>query len=231
MSMPPETQLRVAHIDVLLDRPFNRSISHWRFPSESESRWSRVGNQTRPILIGEHDALEIDGDSDALISAPDGGVLHINGDLNAGLETGGFQEILIRGDVSREAKIHADGFFHLYIGGSMNGEITTTDSSKIWVDGDFRGSISTGNPSTRLYVDGDFDGTVSAHDSPSLFFLCVKGFARHESIRSISSIGYTLFNASVGVSDVPAGLYPDGPERRVTKKGNSYSRWCVLQQQ
>ena len=88
-----------------------------------------------------------------------------------------------------------------------------------------------GNASTHLYVVGDFDGTVSALVAPSLFSLCVSGFARHELIRSISSIGYTLFNASVGVSDVPAELYPDGPERRVTTKGNSYSRWCVLQQQ
>ena len=88
-----------------------------------------------------------------------------------------------------------------------------------------------GNASTRLYVDSDFDGTVSSHDSPSLFSLCVSGFARHESIHSISSIGYTLFNAGIGRSDVPAELYSDGTERRVTKKGNSYSRWCVLQQQ
>ncbi|WP_146521975.1 hypothetical protein [Stieleria varia] len=156
--------------------------------------------------------------------------MHINGDLNAGLETGGFQEILICGDVSRDAKIHADGFLHIYIGGSMNGQIVTTGSSKIWVDGDFGGSISTGNPSTNLYVSGDFDGTISAHDDPSLLFLCVTGYARHDLISAIASIGYTVFNASVGISDVSPGLYPDGPERRVTRNGKSYSRWCVLQQ-
>ncbi|WP_144058971.1 hypothetical protein [Rhodopirellula sp. SWK7] len=182
------------------------------------------------MLIGEHDALVVEGDSGALLSAPDGGILHVNGDLNADLESGGFHEIVIRGNVSSGATIRADGFLHIYIGGDMRGRIETTDSSKIWIDGDFTGSLATGNPSTNLYVAGDFSGAVAPHHDASLFFLCIDGYASHDLISSIASIGYTVFNASVGVSDVAAGLYPNGSGRRQTTSGNSYSRWCVLSQ-
>ncbi|WP_417740612.1 hypothetical protein [Rosistilla oblonga] len=227
MPLPQDTQRRVSHIDVLIDA-FHGSVAYWRLASESEKRWATVRTPTQPLLIGETDALDVDSDCNAKVSAPDGGIVHINGDLTADLETGGFHEVVIRGNVAKNATIRASGFFHLYVGGSVFGRIESTDSSKIWVDGDFKGSLATGHPSTNVNVRGDFSGTVSPLDDGSLLYLCVDGFAACELISSISKIGYTVFHASIGLSDCEPGLHPDGPGRRATSSGNSYSRWCVL---
>jgi len=180
------------------------------------------------MLIGEQDALAVDGDSNALLSAPDGGVLHVNGDVNADLDAGGLSEIVIAGNVSSKSTIRANGFLHMYVGGSMLGRIESTDTPKIWVDGDFKGTLLTGNPVTHLYIHGNFNGEISPADEAALLFLCIDGFASDDSISSIASIGYTVFNATIGTSDVDAGIYPDGPGYRLTEDGRSFSRWCVL---
>jgi len=228
MPIPPNMQRRIAHIDVLLDMAFQRSVTYWNFPSETECRWLTVENQVHPMLIGQHDALVIEGDSGALLSAPDGGVLHINGDLNFDLESGAFHEIVIHGNVSSNAIIRTGGYSSIYIGGSMRGRVEVTGSSKIWIDGNFTGSLLTGDPSTHLYIAGDLEGIIASRDDPSLLFLCVDGFASQKLISAIASIGYVIFNASVGISDVDEGIYPVGAGRRLTALGNSYSRWCVL---
>jgi len=227
MPIPQNIQRRVAHLDVLIDA-FHGSVAYWRLASESEKRWAKIENPTQPMLIGEHDALDVDSNCNARISAPDGGIIHINGDLNVDLETGGFHEVVIRGDVSADATIRASGYFHIYIGGSVLGRIESTDGARIWVDGDFRGSLATGNPSTNINIGGNFDGAIAPLDNASLLYLCVDGFASHDLISSISGIGYTVFHASIGSTDCAVGLYPDGPGRRTTESGNSYSRWCVL---
>ena len=228
MPIPQKIQRRVAHIDVLLDHAFNQSVDRWRHAPDAELRWSDVNTQYQPMLIGEQDALAVDGDSNALLSAPDGGVLHVNGDVNADMDAGGLNEIVITGNVSTESTIRSNGFLHMYVGGSMLGRIESTDTSKIWVDGDFPGALLTGNPVTHLYVHGDFNGEISPTDEAALLFLCIDGFASDDSISSIASIGYTVFNATIGTSDVDAGIYPDGPGCRLTDDGNSFSRWCVL---
>ena len=210
MPLPQDIQLRVSHIDVLIDA-FHGSVAYWRLASDSEKRWSTVMAPSQPLLIGDADALDIDSDCDANVSAPDGGIIHINGDLNADLETGGFHEVVIRGNVAKNATIRASGYLHIFIGGSVFGRIESTDSSKIWVDGDLMGSVGTGHPSTIINIRGNFCANVSPLDDGSLLYLCVDGFATRELISSISDIGYTVFHASIGSSDCDPGLYPNGP--------------------
>ncbi|QDV46723.1 hypothetical protein Enr13x_66320 [Stieleria neptunia] len=207
---------------------FPSSISYWRFNGESEKRWGERSSQTEPVLIGSGDALALNADSDALISAPDGGIVHINGDLNSGLEIGGHHEVILCGDVAKGATINASGFHHIFIGGSVYGKIAVSGSSKIWIDGDFSGALITGTPSTHVHVLGNFAADVSPMERPALLWLAVGGFAENDLMVSVASVGYTQFNATVGRSDVPAGLYPDGPTRRKTERGNSFSRWCIL---
>jgi hypothetical protein len=230
MPIPDEIKLRVAHVDLILDRAFDRSVTHWRSPVESECRWSIVESPSQSLLIGRQDALVVEGSAATKLFAPDGGVVHVTGNLNSELETGHFHEVIICGDVTENAIIRATGFSHIYIGGSMSGRIETTGSAKIWIDGDFDGFIATGNPFMTLYVTGDCRGVIMPHQAPALLYLVVSGFASRDKLTEIAAIGYTVFNASVGFSDAKAGLYPDGPGRRSTPEGNSYSRWCVLAQ-
>ena len=173
-------QHRVAYINVLSGVTFSSSIRYWQNKSESEKRWQRLGPQTKPILIGHSDGLEINGDSDATVSAPEGGLIHIHGNLNADLEVGGHHEVILSGNTSSNTTINASGFFHIYIAGSMRGQIVTSGSSEIWIDGDLTGSIRTGSPSTKLHVGGDFSGDVSPANDASLLRLSVGGFADNE---------------------------------------------------
>ncbi len=231
MPMPPELQRRVAHIDVISGMTFPSSVRCWQSPSETAFRWLTVDLQTQPMLIGERDGLLIDASSEANISAPDGGIVHINGNLNADLETGGHHEVIIRGDISERSTIRASGFFHVYVGGSVFGSIVAEDSSNIWVDGNFAGSLTTGNPATYLHIAGDLSGSISPTNRAALLWLSVGGFADDTLVTSISMMGYTQFNATIGSSTVPPGIYPSGPGRRETESGgNSFRRWCVLSQ-
>ena len=227
MPIPRSIQHRVAYADIFTDHAFTRSVSFWRLPTDTERRWATIKPLSEPILIGPSDALDVDCDSNATISAPEGEIIHINGDLNAGLELAGYHEIVIRGNVGAGATIRASGFCHVYIGGSVLGRIESTGSSKIWIDGDFTGTLLTGHPSTNLFVGGDFAASVKPRGNGSLLFLCVEGFATNDSISELASVGYTLFHASIGFSDVDAGLYPTGPGTRKAGSGVSHFRWCV----
>lgn len=231
MPIPNYLQRSVAYVDILTDHAFSRSVSYWRDPNDTACRWSKINTLSNPLLIGPKDALEIDCDSNATISAPDGGVIHINGNLNADLEPAGHHEIVIRGNVDENATIRATGFCHVYIGGSVFGRIESVGSCRLWIDGGFSGALMTGHPSTNLHVSGDFSAAVRPIKKASLLFISIDGFARHDLISDIASVGYTMFNASIGASDVNPGLYPEGPGRRKTESGASHFRWCVQSQQ
>ncbi|MFG0267641.1 MAG: hypothetical protein ACF8AM_21185 [Rhodopirellula sp. JB055] len=227
MPIPEHLQRRVAYVDILTAHAFNRSVSFWRDPTDTERRWSKIETLPNPLLIGPNDALDVDCDSNGAISAPDGSVIHINGNLNADLEPAGHYEIVISGNVGENATIRASGFCHVYIGGPVFGRIESADSCKLWIDGDFNGTLLTGHPSNNLHVSGDFNAAVRPINKASLLFVSIDGFARHDLISNIASVGYTVFNASIGASDVDAGLYPEGSGRRKTESGASHFRWCV----
>ena len=228
MPIPSDTQRRIAQIDVMLNMAFGRSVEYWRFPSATELRWNTTSSISKDILIGGSDGLLIDGDANAKVTMEEGGVLQISGNLNAEIESGGFQEIIIVGDVSANAVIRASGFFHLYVRGNVYGRLESTDSSKIWIDGGFFGTLLTGNPSTHLYIRGNAQGLISPKNSASLLYLYIDGFVKSSALEKIKDIGYTQFHASVGTSDVDPGLYPTDCGHRITETGNSYARWCVL---
>ncbi|MEO9594127.1 hypothetical protein [Rhodopirellula bahusiensis] len=220
-------QRRIAHLDVLAEMQFPVSISHWHSGGPQEFRWTRRKSQADPILIGRRDALEIDADADSTISAPDGGIVHINGDVNADLELGEHHEVIICGDVCKNATIRADGYHHLYVAGSVFGEIAVSGSSSIWIDGDFKGKLTTGTPSAQVRVLGDFAGEVNPLEQAALLSLAVGGYASHGLMTDLAMKGYVEFHATVGRSNVVPGLYPIGTGHRKNEHGNSFSRWCV----
>jgi hypothetical protein len=134
------------------------------------------------------------------------------------------------GDVGPDAVISASGFCHIFIGGRFSGALQSSGSSKIWIGADLDGSIKTGRPSTEIYIGRDYAGSVSPKDRGSLLWLAVAGFAANESMLKIAECCYTQFNASVGKSDVPPGLYPKNGHHRRLGDGNSFNRWCVADQ-
>jgi hypothetical protein len=228
--LPNELQRRVAQIDVLCGMVFPNSVAFWHCGDSHRKRWIKAAAPTKPILIGADDALEIDGDVNVKIDAPDGGILHISGDLLSDIEIGGHHEIVIGGNVASGCAIRTSGYSKVYVRGSFHGQICATGSSDVWVDGDFTGSIKTGTPSTKMHIAGDFTGLIAPSEKAALLWLSVDGYVESLALNSFEKLGYTQFHASVGTSDVPAGLYPAGTGHRKTDSGNSYSRWCVLSQ-
>ncbi|QDT07434.1 hypothetical protein K227x_58610 [Rubripirellula lacrimiformis] len=231
MPFPSDVQRRVAHIDVLSENVFAESILYWNHGFEVEQRWMKVNAASRPMRIGSGDALDLDCDCDVVISAPEGGVVHVNGNLGCDIVAGGRLELVVRGNVLENSTIRVNGFLHIYVRGSLYGQIEATDSSKIWIDGDVSGHIKTGDPSTNLNIAGNYFGGITSKDvDAGMLFLCIEGFASDESMCSLATIGYSVFTASVGSSNVEPGFYPNGSIACQTQFGYSSSRWCVHRQ-
>lgn len=227
--MPISTDMivRVAHADLTLQMAFPRSVDYWRNKDDSEFRWKRLVSGCDRILIGPNDGVVIDGNCTNGVSAPDGGIIHIYGDLDSRIDVHGHYEIVITGDVGPNAEIDSAGFCNVFIGGRFSGALRSSDSAKIWIGSDFEGLIRTGMPSTQLYVDGDYAGGVSPNETAALLSLTVAGFAANASLSKIVDCGYTQFTASIAHSDVPPGIYPIDEYHRKTQRGNSFNRWCV----
>lgn len=227
--MPISTDMivRVAHADIAMHMAFPRSVNHWQRKRDQDDPWKVLAGECGSILIGERDGVVIDGNCTNGVSAPEGGLIHIYGDLDSKIDIGGHYEIVVTGDVRPNAKIEASGFCHVFIGGRLSGGLYSSNSAKIWIGSDFSGSIKTGSPHTELYVGRDYEGSVSPNGTAALLALTVVGFASHASLSKIVDCGYTQFNASIGRSDVSPGLYPLDGYHRKTRHGNSFNRWCV----
>ena len=227
--MPISTDMivRVAHADIAMHRAFPRSVDRWQRINQYDDTWKVLAGHCGSILIGKNDGVVIDGDCSNGASAPDGGLIHVYGDLTSTIDVAGHYEIVITGDISPIGEIDASGFCHVFIGGRCAGSIRSTGSAKIWIGSDLSGSIKTGMPSTELSIGHDYNGIVSANEDACLLSLTVGGFAAHASLSKIADCGYTIFNASIARSDVAPGLYPLDGFHRKTQRGNSFNRWCV----
>jgi hypothetical protein len=229
MPLTTDVIVRVAHADIAMQMAYPRSVAHWH-EADSEYRWKSLRGDCGPVLIGKNDGILIEGNCSNSVSAPHGGLIHINGDLRSTLDVGGHYEIVVAGDVSSDGLISASGFCHVFVGGRFSGELRSSASAKVWIGSDFDGSIKTGTPSTKLYVGNRYNGSVSPLDKAALLWLTVAGFAAHRSLLAIVECGYTQFHASIARGDVPPGLYPKDGYHRETVRGNSFNRWCVTTQ-
>ena len=207
MPISTETKVQVASADMAMGMAFPRSVDYWHH--------------------GDGNPIVIDGDCIDDTTVPDGGILHVHGDLASNVTAMGHHEIVITGNLLKDASITSTGFCHVYVGGKLNGLLSSSDSTKLWVGSDFTGGVKTGNPSTHVYVGGDFTGHVFPLQSLSLLYLTVAGFAANRLLDDIAAIGYTVFNASVAYGDVSPGIYPRDGHRKKTPQGNSFSRWSV----
>ncbi|MEL7498311.1 MAG: hypothetical protein AAFN77_11930 [Planctomycetota bacterium] len=207
MTLSNEMRLRVARADIEMDKAFSISVMHWQ-----ESK--QVSNA-------------IDSDCTETISMNSGGQLHIDGNLESAVESGGHHEIIVAGNVSHGATIQCSGFCSIFIGGDFSGIIESKDSAKIWIGSNCSGTIKTGSPSTRIRIGGDFTGSIVPLGEISLLDLTINGFATSDSMSQISNLGYTQFIAALRQSDVDPGIYPTDGHLKKTDRGNSFSRWSV----
>lgn len=230
--MPISTNMivRVAHAHVAMHMAFSRTVAYWQSSAEQLRPWKVLQDGCDAVLIGKDDGLVIDGACSNRVSAPDGGVLHIHGDLNSNIDAGGHHEIIVTGDILPDARIKTAGFCDLFVGGKFSGQLSSIDSAKVWIGGDFNGILQTGHPSTEIHVDGNFNGELRPTEVASLLWLTVGGFASQASLTRIMECGYTQFHASVTRSDIAPGIYPTNCRRRKTTSGNSFNSWCVRSQ-
>ncbi len=227
MPISTEMKVRVSHADILLGNAFHQSVAFWQRGETVKRPWRTFSNRCGALLIGKHDGVVIEGDCSNGVAAPDGGVIHVHGNLASTINVSGFYEIVITGDVFPEGLIEASGFCHVYVGGSFSGELRSSGSTKLWIDSAFDGTIRTGQPSTTIYIGKDCNGTVLPKEAGSLLSLIVDGFASTAFLTAIVDCEYTVFDGSIRWSDVPPGIYPAGGWLRKTNGGNSFNRWCV----
>jgi hypothetical protein len=109
----------------------------------------------------------------------------------------------------------------------MAGCLRNQGSCTAWVEGHLRGEVWTGHPSSHLHVRGDCSGAIRPTDKPSLLFIEVGGFMPYASLERTAAVGYTEFNASVGKSDRPPGLYPVRSVCEALRRHRSYNRWVI----
>lgn len=225
MPMKPETQLRVAHADIVFDIGFSRSLRHWHLGNEGSEKWTVLPGECGSILLGEDDSVVIDGDYSNEVEAHKSATINVCGDLLGRIVVGDHCEIIVEGDIGPEAVIRCSEIGSIYVGGSNYGKIESARFVYIWMEGDFAGVIETGEPWTFIHIGGDLLGSFSVGaPAQSGLNLEVAGFASHESVMKIAEANYLEFEASIGKSDVPPGIYPKEGDVKF-KRSN---RWCVL---
>lgn len=230
MPVSTEIQVRVAHADVMMDMAFHYSLKYWQRGEKESDPWLQRTGDSGAIFLEEKQAVTIEGDCLHQVSAPEGGTIIVCGNLYSTLDVNGFSEIIITGDVRPDGYIRAENSCHTFIGGRLEGTLQSADSTKVWIESDLSGLLKTGSPSARIHVGGDYTGRIIPHESASLLSLNVAGFAANDSLHRIMEYYPNRFNASIGVSDVPPGLYPLEDSHRRNERGNCFARWSVQQQ-
>lgn len=227
--MPISTKMivRVAQADVALHMAFPNSVEHWHREHDDQHLWQNRPAECDALLVGRDDRVIIDGNCSNRVSAPEGGIIHIHGDLLATLDIAGHYEVVITGNVGPNAIIDAAGFCHIFVGGRFAGLLQSTGSAKVWIDSDFDGILKTGNPSTEVYIAGNLNGDIVPRETASLLSLTVAGFAADKYLTKIANCGYTQFNGAIAQSDVTPGIYPLSGHRKTASGRNSFNRWCV----
>jgi len=170
------------------------------------SKSVRIFTQGEDVYTGM-DYEYIDGDANTDIK--DTEVVHIQGNLNSSIFLNDLNELVIGGDVAKEANIYVSGISRIFIGGSLEGSIISSGSMEVTIKGNHYGVIEAGDPHTNIVVHGDFNGTLMPNnkDDGSLVSITVKGYTDIKTIKSIYSYKYTEINSAFYTSNVKPGIY------------------------
>lgn len=222
--------LAVGHADVAAKMAFHTSARYFH-TGELDRKWWKdvrtIAQVTAPLTLAERAFVVVEGDVLADLTVPDGGMVLVYGDIHSSIQMAGQGELVVAGDVLEGASISGDGILHLFVGGDVLGCLRSGGSCVAWVEGHLGGQVWTGHPSLDLHVMGDCKGRIQPNGKPSLLYLVIGGFMGYESLEATAAVGYTEFNASVGKSDRPAGLYPDKSVYEAFRQHRSYNRWVI----
>ena len=184
------------------------------------------GDLDEAFYIASKGNVRVKGDAKKDIEIAGNAVVHILGDLDATLDLKGICEVVIAGNLTKKATIICDGQLELYVGGNSEGILGSTASSTIIIDGFAAGTIQSGAPATILTITGDLIGDIPPpKNKDTILTLRVDGYASTEKMLDLATAGFTRVNASLGTSDAPPGIYPQG--QNATRP---VARWVVLRQ-
>lgn len=151
----------------------------------------------------------IEGNCNSKITLSDGGMIHIKGDLTGELDVKGHCEIIIAGEISKDASIKTDGIVRVLVGADMNGKLVNIGSSDYFIRGNLNGQIVTGDPSTYLHVYGDCHASFAySGDDGSMLRLIVEGYMPLDNIEQLQKLKYTQVTAFIEESDSRVGILP-----------------------
>ncbi|MCI0461087.1 MAG: hypothetical protein L0Z62_29410 [Gemmataceae bacterium] len=222
--------LAVGHADVAAHMAFHSSMDYFHTGDLDRRWWKDVRSLSQimaPLTLTERAFAVVEGDVLADVALSDGGTLVIYGDVRASIRTSGQCEVVVAGGVMEAADVSGGGILHLFVGGDLAGSLRSQGACKAWVQGDLRGEVWTGHPATELRVLGNCNSPLRPSDEPALLYLEVDGFMPYALLEATAAVGYTMFNASVGTSDRPAGLYPDRTTYEALEQHRSYNRWVI----
>ncbi len=202
--------LAAAHCDVVGDMSFHKSLAYWRSGWMMTGTWTIQSDGDLVASSGKMDKATalVHGDCRANITITGGGIVHVYGDLDATIKVSGQCEVIVGGDIKSNGRVECAGIVRVFVGGNVQGRIESEGSLKAWIHGDLDGGIRTGHPSTNLHIMGDFRGDMKPLRGGALAYLEVRGKMPYGAIQATAGHGWTEFNASIGISDEPPGLYP-----------------------
>jgi hypothetical protein len=222
--------LAVGRADVVAGMAFHSSMDYFHTGELDRQWWKDVrflGPVRETFTLLERTFAAVDGDVIADVDLSGGGTLVICGDVRASIRTKGQCEVVVAGAVLEAGDLSGDGILHLFVGGDFAGKLRNRGSCTAWVQGHMRAEVWTGDPSTHLHVMGDCSAVIRPKDKPALLYLQVDGFMPYALLEAAAAVGYTEFNASIGRSDRPAGLYPARPTYEALAQHRSYNRWVI----
>jgi hypothetical protein len=225
-----QLSLAIGHADVAAHMGFHSS-AHYFHTGEIDRQWWKdvrtLGRVIKPLTLAEHAFVTIDGDVIADVTVGDGSTVVVYGKVRSSIQTIGHCELVIAGGVLEGASISADGILHVFVGGDLAGDLRSRGSCMAWIQGNLCGQVRTGHPSTALRVFGDCTATIRPSADPALLYLEVGGRMYYALLEATAAVAYTEFNASVGSSDVPPGLYPDESACASLRQHRSHNRWVI----
>lgn len=225
----PAVRRAVDHAGVMHDDAFYGGRAYWHtgYLRGRVFAFEHEGDLTEPTVIDGQGAVRIMGDIKADLEMSGQAMLFIYGNVDAAIKLKGNCEVIIAGSIGEGGAVACDGTLHLYVGGPMRGLVGSTGGSVVVVDDQLSGLVRCGGPSARVTVTGDAVGRVTATaQTESVLNLRVDGYMPNRSLLDVAAAGFTRMNATIGVSDLVPGLYPDPADS--TRPATS--RWVVLRQ-
>lgn len=223
--------LAVGHADVAARMAFHASADYFHTGELDREWWKDVRTLEQvavPLRLADRAFMVVEGDVLADLVIADGGTVIVYGDVRSSVRTVGHSEVVVAGDVAEGASVSGTEILHLFVGGTLAGRLRSRGSCKAWVEGHLRGEVRTGRPTTELRVRGDCTAAIRpSGKEAALLYLEVGGFMAYASLEASAAVRYTEFNASIGTSDRPAGLYPDKAAAKAFGQYRSFNRWVI----